>query len=480
LGIKQVQISAGDIALGMFVSSLDRPWAQTPFPIQGLMIRDHQEIRSLQAHCDYVYIDVTKGRGPIAGSKVVPDQNGRTKKLITGMGVSPLPKRPTVLSTKPLKVDHHVYHGSGSLKAESKRAEKVLLNLRGAFTVAVKKISKGRDFDYLELKGHVDEMVDSVIRCPDAFTWLLRLRLKDQHTHDHSLRSSLWAVQFARYIGLAKSEISALCLGTLLKDIGKLKLRNALLRKKQRTVEEEREYQKFVEYGVEMLRESKKVEPRVIAVVRYHCERLDGTGFPEGIGGEKIPLLARMAGIATSYDAASNPRESSEPVAPSKAISLIYNLRGKKFQEDLVVEFIQSVGIYPTGTVIELTTGDIGVVMEQYPESRLTPQVAIMNTSAEGARDKADSYTLINLKDEAESRKALAKVGSRKVNDVEKLAIARDLEPSGLDINLKEVSGMVIDCSYANVVSELGSSGSEKNGFFSGLRQRFQSGSRTV
>ena len=478
MGIKQVQISVNDVAVGMFVSKLDRPWTQTPFPIQGLMVREQSEINSLRAYCDYVYIDVTKGRGPLSGTSPISsarhEQSEIPQPVKRSAPVARIPKRPKNARIKPLIVNHNVYQSTASLKSESRNAERVLLNLRGSFTLAAKQLAKGRDFSYRDLKQHVDDMVDSVIRCPDAFTWLLRLRLKDQHSHDHSLRSALWAVQFARYIGLPKGDISALCLGTLLKDIGKVKLGNALLRKKRRTPSEEKHYQQFVEYGVEMLREAGNVEPRVIAIVRHHCERFDGSGFPEAIAGDKIPLLARIAGIATTYDAVSNPRECPDPVAPSRAISLIYNMRGRQFQEDLVVEFIQSVGLYPTGTMVELTTGDIGVVMAQYPKSRLTPQVAVINTQSEASND---SYTLVELKDEGAARKALKKAGSKLADSVNKLAIARDLEPSGYAVDYRKVSGLVMDCSYSSAMAQLGGGSTAKalgQKLLGGLRLRSQ------
>ena len=471
MGIKQVKIAAGDITLGMYVSQLDRPWSQTPFPIQGLLIREPHEIKALRAYCQHVYIDITKGRGPITGNPV-SIKTGLKGGSTPDFGKFPGQKQVSFEPT-PIVVKRDVYPDSIPVSQESDKAERALLNLRGSFTLAVKQISKGKDFDYESLKANVGDMVDSVIRCPDAFTWLLRLRLKDSHSHDHSLRSALWAVQFGRYIGMPEGDIRILCLGTLLKDIGKLKLRNELIRKKKRNAKEEAEYEKFVEYGVEMLRESGKVEPRVISVVRYHCERFDGTGFPEGISGERIPLLARIAGIATTYDAISNPRECNDPVAASRAVSLLYNMRSRKFQEDLVVEFIQSVGLYPTGTLVELTTGDIGVVMEQHPKSRLTPQIAVMNINAANDDDK---FVLVELRDEENSRKALAKAGSSLANSVAKLAIARDLEPSGFDIDFKQASGLIMECSYANILSEVVPAAAHKQegSLLSSLRQRFQ------
>ena len=298
-------------------------------------------------------------------------------------------------------------------------------------------------------------MVDSVLRCLDAFTWLMRLRRKDQQSYDHSLRSALWAVQFARFIGTSREEIQVLCTATLLKDIGKMRLPKDLLNKNNRSPEEEHQYRRFLEYGVEMLRNTHQVETKVISVVRHHCERFDGSGFPEGLVGSKIPLLAQMCGIATVYDAISNPRESSTPVAASRAISMVYNMRDRQFREDLVLQFIQSIGLYPTGTMVELTTGDIGVVVEQDAESRLTPRIALLaNRRGEGEK------VIVDLKDQ-KSVSHLLEDSQQLMRNPEKVAIARDLEPSRFDFD-------VSDLSPESLLPKVNHSG----GVFSGLKER--------
>src|SRR5690606_18722398 len=209
------------------------------------------------------------------------------------------------------------------------------------------------------------------------------------------------------------------------------------VQKVSRTAEEEAQYQKFVQYSVEILRSLDNIDAKIISIVRYHCERLDGSGFPQGVSGNKIPLLARIVGIASEYDAISSPRESSHPVAPSRAVSLIYNMRDKAFQEDLVVKFIQSIGLYPTGTLVELTSGDLGIILEQDPESRLSPTVAVLDRATPSL---GNNCLFIALKDEQEARRKLLASGRDNVMNVPKLAIARDLEPTAYDVDFDAIS----------------------------------------
>lgn len=441
MSIKPVQVNVNELALGMFVSGLDRPWTQTPFPIQGFLVRSSLDIENLRAYCDYVYIDVTKGRSAEQGKANPIPRVERGPAGAKGKSAAPAPAvdQPSIAVQKritqvPLKVKYGVYHTVTPMRKELVNANRTFNTLKGNLNLFAKQLAKGKQIDYQSVRHSVNSMVDSVLRCPDAFTWLMRLRRKDQQSYDHSLRSALWAVQFGRFIGLPRDDIQVLCAGTLLKDIGKMRLPGELLKKSNRSPEEEHQYRRFVEYGVEMLRNTRQVEQKVISVVRHHCERFDGSGFPEGLVGSKIPLLAQMCGVASVYDAISNPRESAKPVAASRAISLIYNMRDRQFREDLVLQFIQSIGLYPTGTMVELTTGDIGVVVEQDPDSRLTPKIALLaNRQGDGEK------IVVDLKDQGAVSKLLES-RHQMMRTPEKIAIARDLEPSRFDFDVSDLS----------------------------------------
>src|SRR5690606_34011349 len=132
---------------------------------------------------------------------------------------------------------------------------------------------------------------------------------------------------------------------------------------------------------VEILRKLPDVKPRVTSVVKTHCERINGSGFPAHLRGDKIPLLGKIAGIVTFYDETINPRGQDKPHSPSRAVAKLYELRDIEFQEELVVEFIRAIGLYPTGTLVELSSGEVGVVVEQNFERRLKPVVMIVTDS---------------------------------------------------------------------------------------------------
>lgn len=434
VGIKQVKVDVNELTIGMFVSGLDRPWSQTPFPLQGFYLRELGEINQIKALCSYVYIDTEKGRGPIAanlknmGGTLVRARVKTTQRDSSSTYLEPV---------APLKIQRGVYKQADPLQKEVKNARQLHQKVYNSIGEVMSQLAGG------ELSGNVgetkrlaSEMVDSVLRNPDAFTWLSRVQEKDEYTYSHAVRCSVWAILFGRHIGLPKRDLDVLAMGVLLKDVGKVQLDSALLTKPERSPEEERQYQSFVERGCDILRQSPAVEPRVISVVKTHCERLNGSGFPAGLAGDKIPLLGKIAGIVTHYDFVTNPRGAHDPIAPSRAVAHLYELRNIQFQEELVVEFIRAIGLYPTGTLVELSNGEVAVVVEQNFERRLKPKVLVVLDSMKNPLPEAQ---LLDLSEDDKRKQALIDSGKKSRGQVEKIEIARDLEPGSFTVDVAKV-----------------------------------------
>lgn len=431
MGIKQVKVNVNELTLGMFVAGLDRPWTQTPFPLQGFYIRDTEEIASLKNHCRHVFIDVAKGSAPIRTSL-------KTIDVPAAPGITAVRQRRQKVNVAPLVFRRDFYEAPKPFRKEIRSARQ--LHQKVNFTIAelVRQLDENGVIPVKETQRVASELVDSVLRNPDAMTWLSRVRDKDEHTYSHSVRSAVWALIFGRHIGISKKELNVLAMGVLLKDVGKTRLDASLLALDavSRSQQEELEYRRFVDYSVDILRNSEGVSPRVLAVVKNHCERIDGSGYPQGLVGDKIPLLARIAGIVTFYDDITNPRDKSQPVAPSKAISRLYDSRGHEFQEQLVVEFIRAIGLYPTGTLVELTTGDVAVVVEQNFSRRLKPKVMIV---LDATRQVMSEPVLLDLAEDERQKQALIDNGQKSLEEVGKIEIVRDLEPGSCAVDIGAV-----------------------------------------
>ena len=427
-GVKQLKVEVNDLVEGMYVSGLDRPWSQTPFPLQGFFIREMDEIEQLKLYCKFVYIDVQKGRGPVSTNLQTiskPDQKTADKT-----------RQRAHIQVAPLKIRHNFYQEIQPLRKETSTADKLHVTAARSIDDMIGDLSKGRKIEISKTREVANQMVDSVIRNPDAFAWLARVKEKDEHTYSHVVRSAIWAMMFGRHIGLDRKDMNLLAQATLLKDVGKVKLPVELLTIEDRTPPQQAEYQKFIEYGTEILHKTEGVPPQVINIVKHHCERYNGSGFPAGLSGDKIPFLSKVVGVVTVYDTVTNPRQSKFPLAPSKAMARLYEMRDIEFQEELVVQFIQALGIYPTGTLVELNNGEVGVVVEQTFERRLKPKVMVV--LSKNKKMLKDPYPVDLFEDYAEKLRQIEKARKPK-NSIQAVEIVKDLEPGSYDIDIAAI-----------------------------------------
>jgi len=372
VGVCQRKIAVQDLEVGMFVSDLDRPWHQTPFPIQGFHIRSQDDIRALVSHCKWVSIDVAETRDSVALAKTSAPAFG-TKGRGRGEGREEL-------HLPPLSIREPVKHQSiTTLKREMKTSKYLLEDAGVALERLYEAVTSQEARDLRPIAAVINKMVRSVIRQPDALLWLSRIRQHDDHVYRHALNTSVWALVCGRQLGLNEGLLNHLGLGCLLSQVGKARLSTELLnREGQLGPEEYALYRTYVDKGMAMLEDS-GLSRAVLSVVQGHRERHNGSGFPGGIRGDRIPLLAKIAGLAEFFESLIGPRESfAEPMTPAKAVTLLYDMRNIEFQGDLVESFILAIGIYPTGSLVELTDGQRGIVVSHSAERRLWPRVMVM------------------------------------------------------------------------------------------------------
>jgi hypothetical protein len=118
--------------------------------------------------------------------------------------------------------------------------------------------------------------------------------------------------------------------------------------------------------------------PRIAEIVATHHERHDGSGYPHGLQKDEIPIFGRIMGIVDSYDAMTSSRPYAPGRSPHEAINELYRQRGTLFQPELVEQFIQNCGIYPTGTLVELSSGQVAVITEVHSLKRLRPRLMLL------------------------------------------------------------------------------------------------------
>ena len=368
MAVKTEKISTQDLQLGMYVAQLDRPWIETPFPLQGFHIRTRDDLEKLRVWCKYVHVDhrLSKTKAePAARTAKAAAAGNKPQRILGTLGKFTPAQYETTTPLRKEVATASVYH------REVTRAMIHLLN----------EVRVGNKLNMRVARKAGSIMVHSVLRNPDALVWLGRIKEADSYTYAHAIRASILATVFGRHIGLPREVLENLATGVLLMDVGKIRLPRHMLKTPDRLTREEwQEMRRHVEYGMEVLEGSGGANEQILGVVQYHHERHDGSGYPFGLSGTSIPLLSRIAGIVDTYDAVTSPRPwAPQPKTSTEAVSLLYEQRDKAFQGSLVEQFIQSIGVYPTGTAVRLNNNETAVVVAQNPERRLRPQVMVVS-----------------------------------------------------------------------------------------------------
>ncbi len=344
-----LKVPIGTLEIGMYIAAVDRPWLETPFAVQGFHIESELDIDFVAQHCQYVYID----------PRIHP--RGKYEKRVTPLSV---PKNTT------------------SLKSELRQANVDLESTSQAIEKVFKQVRANRHVDLRAMQKIVTPLIDSVLRNHEAIAALLRMKEKDNYFYQHCISTAVWAVLMGRHAGFDKDDLKVLVLGTFMIDIGMIDVPDSILQKKGELTDEERTLiHKHVDTGIGIVKQSGMTDRRVLEIIHCHHERFDGSGYPVGRTISEIPLTARIAGIADTYDAMMTPRPYQVSRSAFEATQELSDLKGTLFQPELIELFIQAIGIFPTGSIVELNTGEVGIVVAQNPTRRLKPQIIVVLNS---------------------------------------------------------------------------------------------------
>jgi len=355
------KVSTEKLKIGMYVSGLDRPWLDTPFLTQGYFINAADDVVELRKHCEYVYIDTAKG----AKADTYMDE-------------------PVVLGKH--YIDDFLDHGERQVEYEDQMsvlhefpaAEEAL----GTATVQIANFmdnaKRGENLDVQSIRATVQPLLDSVIRNVDAIQWSLALE-EDENLYTIAINNCSLAIAFGRHLGLYKEDMRILAMGMLLLDMGKLKIAPEILNKPGALSKAEfAVVKKHVDFGVNMLRNTRGINEDIIRMVQTHHERIDGSGYPLSLQNRQIPVFGLIAGIIDTYTAMTSKTPYREAIAPHTVLQELYKWRGKYFEAELVEQFLQCIGVFPTGSLVEMTSGEVGIVIAQNMRHRLKPTISMV------------------------------------------------------------------------------------------------------
>jgi HD-GYP domain-containing protein (c-di-GMP phosphodiesterase class II) len=393
--MKEVKTTIDALEVGMFVSRLDRPWIDTPFALEGLRINSKEDIEGLRKYTSFVFVNTEEGPTPDPEHWI----------SVSAEELRILDENEVEIAFKESKEENEYqklrkafYEIEADFEEELEKAKGIKARIEKDFKKILADMSKGQELNVATLKDGIHAAVGSIIRNPSAFALLIQLEKSNEYAYSHALSCSIWCAHFGRHLGFEIKEIEELALGGMLLDLGKIKLPPELLNKREKiTVPEASIIKRHVDYSVRILTKSTGISTNVMRMVATHHERANGKGYPQGIENKDIPIYGRIAGIVDSYDAMTTPRPySKKTMSPNEAINELYKLRDSSFQSELIEQFIQTVGLYPTGSLVELNSGAVAIVLEVNDLKRLYPTVMMV---LDKDKEPIESFETINLAD---------------------------------------------------------------------------------
>jgi len=370
------KIRVEDLKLGMYVSELDRPWQGTPYLLQGVELRTLEDIEELRRYCRYVYVELPAVPAEIP--QYFPERI-LDSPVPESVAPPPPPLAPVPRVLPPAPAERSEYPDVVTLEQEIQRATEIERRARDLLSSMMRDIRRGKSLDLVAVQDCVSEMVNSVIRNPDALVWFTQLKGKDELSAFHSLRTGILALSLGRQLGFPKERLHLLGVGALLHDIGKIRISTELLNRPGRLSAKELEIVRtHVAHGVRILQDTPGMPPEVVETVYHHHERYDGSGYPQGLLGEQISQPGMICAIADFYDAALGDQSYNPNYSAHTVLNRMYDLRDLWFPAELVEQFIQSMSIYPIGSIVEFHSGEIGVVLTVNRSRRLRPRVALV------------------------------------------------------------------------------------------------------
>ena len=349
-------VTPDQLTIGLYVR-LGLKWFEHPFSFNHFKIRDEEQIKLIKG------LGLKKIRYDPARSDVKP-LLGQPEKTAERDRL-----RSDSLALAEPKVEHVAVAVKIILIKKVQQQREAVIRIGAAFVDTAKTIHS-IEKNLLANPGEavaqagkmVDQIADSILSAPELAIHVMGDRLGGEALYFHSLNVTLLSLMMARDINMPPEAIRSLGMGALFHDVGRRKLPNTILMKREPLTQAEKNYYELhCQYGVEIGKEL-NFPPITLAVIQAHHESYDGTGYPQKLQGEAINLQARIVGIANYYDELCNPLNVANALTPHEALATMFaKLRGK-FDPKLLQIFVRCLGVYPPGTIVQLSNGVIGAV----------------------------------------------------------------------------------------------------------------------
>jgi HD-GYP domain-containing protein (c-di-GMP phosphodiesterase class II) len=380
----------------MYVAKLDRPWVETPFVFQGFEIKDSIEIEQLQSSCEYVYVDIDRGKLTDAEirSLLSPEAemslpvNRKVDRVASSQGwlgrmlASVWRNGSSNDTNASATADSNTYEITSTVRREAPAAKDAYEHALSHHKTILERARQIGEVNFDKAARAVKPLIESILRNPDAMAWTVFSRKRSAHNYSRAVATSVWCVMYGRFLGLGRAELQELAIGGLLLDIGNVGVPDEIVNAEGSiTITEYNSLSRHVRFGLQILKSSGRFSDNILDMIQFHHERADGSGYPGKKVGSHIPVFGRIAGVADCYDAMTTKTTYSPALAAYDSARELNDLRGNAFQAEVITRFLQMIGMFPTGSVVEFSDGIVGVVLEQNRSNPLRPKVLLIRGS---------------------------------------------------------------------------------------------------
>jgi len=349
------KINTEDLKVGMFIHDLNCGWMDHSFFRKRFPVKSDEDLQKiLKTGSHEIYIDTDRG---LDASGPTLKEAAANLSQQTSRGAASSTSHAEELSTAKL------------IQTEANQVVHGLLS----------DIRLGKQIKVERVEPVVEQITESILRNQGTLVSLCRIKERDNYTFQHSVSVATLMVSFCRYMEMDRAAIHEAGIGAILHDIGKMKVPDHILNKPGKLTDEEFTIMKsHVTLGLEILQQTPNVTTTALQIAGEHHERFGGSGYPNDLHGQEISLLGRMAAIVDVYDAITSNRVYHTGMEPPAALQKLFEWSKFHFDEELVQHFIQSIGIYPVGSLVRLGSERIAVVVQQSESGLLHPLVRVV------------------------------------------------------------------------------------------------------
>ena len=368
------KVTSAEVCLGMYIHRFEGSWIDHPFWKARFLLQEPRDLQKIQdSAVTAVWIDIAKGLDCPPQAECPPAVD--PVPLPESVAAPGLAREvPAVAAAVP--VAGTTPGAVLSCPQEMAQASAVSAHAKQEVARLFQDVRLGQAIELSEVATVVEQISASVLRHPTALISLTRLRTADEYTYIHSVSVCALMTAVARQMELPADQVQLAGQAGLLHDVGKMRTPLEVLNKPGKLTEAEfAVMQRHPAEGVVLLRQW-GAPAEVVDVCLHHHEKFDGSGYPQGLAGTQISLLSRIAAVCDVYDAISSTRPYKTAWSPAEAIRRMAEWKGH-FDPRVFQAFVKTLGIYPIGSLVRLSNEQLAVVVEQHPDSLLTPQVRV-------------------------------------------------------------------------------------------------------